>query len=59
MAAQPHCTCSRIHHTLLCLFPAACLQLAAVEVLPALLDQHPGIRLVVIDSVTFHFRQVG
>lgn len=34
------------------------LQLAAVEMLPAFLEQHPSVRLVVLDSVTFHFRQV-
>lgn len=32
-------------------------QLAATEVLPAFLEKHPSVRLVVIDSVTFHFRQ--
>ena len=32
-------------------------QLAAVEMLPAFLQQHPGVKLVVLDSVTFHFRQ--
>jgi RAD51-like protein 2 len=32
-------------------------QLAAVDALPALLDARPGVRLVVVDSVTFHFRQ--
>lgn len=34
-------------------------QLAAVELLPNFLAAHPAVRLVVIDSVTFHFRQVG
>ncbi|GAQ78819.1 hypothetical protein KFL_000190370 [Klebsormidium nitens] len=32
-------------------------QLAVVNVLPQLLKQHPKIRLLIIDSVTFHFRQ--
>lgn len=35
------------------------LQLAAVELLPGVLAAHPAVRLVVVDSVTFHFRQVG
>ena len=34
------------------------MQLAAVELLPSFLAQHPTIRLVIVDSVTFHFRQV-
>ncbi len=34
-------------------------QLAAVELLPNFLAAHPAVRLVVVDSVTFHFRQVG
>jgi RAD51-like protein 2 len=32
-------------------------QLAVVEVLPSFLDAHPAVKLIVIDSVTFHFRQ--
>ncbi|KAL4428659.1 hypothetical protein ABPG77_009765 [Micractinium sp. CCAP 211/92] len=32
-------------------------QLAAVELLPNFLAAHPAVRLVVVDSVTFHFRQ--
>ena len=32
-------------------------QMAATDALPAFLDAHPGVRLIVIDSVTFHFRQ--
>ena len=32
------------------------LQLALVQMLPAFLQQHPAVRLVVVDSVTFHFR---
>lgn len=32
-------------------------QLAAVEALPEFLAAHPAVRLVVLDSVTFHFRQ--
>jgi len=32
-------------------------QLAVIEVLPEFLSAHPSVRLVVIDSVTFHFRQ--
>jgi len=31
-------------------------QLAAVNHLPSLLQQHPGVKLVVLDSVAFHFR---
>ncbi len=38
--------------------PATHVQLSAVELLPSFLAQHPTIRLVVVDSVTFHFRQV-
>ena len=32
-------------------------QLAVVDALPAFLDAHPSARLVIVDSVTFHFRQ--
>jgi len=32
-------------------------QLAVLHVLPELCQQHPQIRLVVVDSVAFHFRQ--
>lgn len=32
-------------------------QLAIVDALPPFLEAHPSIRLIVIDSVTFHFRQ--
>ncbi|CAG9460369.1 unnamed protein product [Pedinophyceae sp. YPF-701] len=32
-------------------------QLAVVEQMPAFLDAHPDVRLLVLDSVTFHFRQ--
>ncbi|PSC75198.1 Sodium hydrogen exchanger 7 [Micractinium conductrix] len=32
-------------------------QLAAVELMPGFLEAHPAVKLVVIDSVTFHFRQ--
>ena len=32
-------------------------QLAIVDALPAFLDAHPSVRLIVIDSITFHFRQ--
>jgi hypothetical protein len=32
-------------------------QLAVVQTLPALLQAHPRIKLVVIDSVAFHFRR--
>ena len=28
-----------------------------MELLPSFLQQHPRVRLVVIDSITFHFRQ--
>lgn len=39
--------------------PLPCpLQLAAVELMPGFLEAHPAVKLVVIDSVTFHFRQV-
>lgn len=38
--------------------PPIAAQLAVVELLPSFLAQHPTIRLVVVDSVTFHFRQV-
>lgn len=67
LACVRACICARLHECVhlspvLALPPppalGAATQLAAVEVLPAFLDQHPAIRLVVIDSVTFHFRQV-
>ncbi|KAK9813256.1 hypothetical protein WJX72_011511 [[Myrmecia] bisecta] len=32
-------------------------QLAALQTLPNFLQQHPQVRLIVIDSITFHFRQ--
>lgn len=32
-------------------------QLAVVDALPSFLDSHPAVRLVIIDSITFHFRQ--
>ena len=32
-------------------------QLAVMEILPSFLEQHPSVRLIVIDSITFHFRQ--
>ena len=35
------------------------MQLAAVEALPSFLAAHPAVRLLVLDSVTFHFRQVS
>ena len=32
-------------------------QLAVVDILPSFLAEHPSVKLIVIDSVTFHFRQ--
>jgi RAD51-like protein 2 len=32
-------------------------QLAVVDALPSFLDAHPSVRVIIVDSVTFHFRQ--
>ncbi len=32
-------------------------QLAIVDALPSFLDAHPAVRIIIVDSVTFHFRQ--
>jgi len=45
---------SRIHYFRI---HSASEQLALVTLLEPFLAQHPGVRLLVIDSVTFHFRQ--
>lgn len=31
-------------------------QIALMHLLPAFLDKHPQVRVIVIDSITFHFR---
>ena len=34
-----------------------CMQLAVTHNLPAFMAEHPNVRLLIIDSVAFHFRQ--
>ena len=33
------------------------LQLAVFETLPNFLQKHPRVRLIIVDSISFHFRQ--
>jgi len=53
-ATTPDSILSRIH-----LFRARdnVEQLAIVDALPSFLDAHPSVRIIIVDSVTFHFRQ--